>query len=54
MDSSGGIGPRLLQGGSLYGSSGEAGFRLLILDGPRKIIKARCKEKIKGEYLFDA
>lgn len=33
------------QGGSLYGSSGEAGFRLSILDGPRKTVKARCKEK---------
>ena len=32
------------QGGSLYGISGEAGFRsAMILDGPNKTIKARCK-----------
>jgi hypothetical protein len=43
------------QGGSLYGSSGEAGFWLSILDGPRKTVKAsRHKDKIKREYLFDA
>lgn len=29
----------LSQGGSLYGRSGEAGFRSSILEGPRKNIK---------------
>lgn len=29
------------QGGSLYGSSGEAGFRSSILDGPSKTIKGQ-------------
>lgn len=37
------------QGGSLYGRSGDAGFRSSILDGPRKSIKARCKEEIKHQ-----
>ena len=39
------------QGGSLCGSSGEAGFRSSILDGPSKSIKARCKEEIKHQIL---
>jgi hypothetical protein len=34
------------QGGSLCGSSGEAGFRSsMILDGPSKTIKVGCKEE---------
>ena len=43
------------QGGSLWGRSGEAGFRSSIRDGPRQSIKARYKEEIKHQrYLFDA
>ena len=37
------------QEGSLCGRSGEAGFRSSILDGPRKSVKARYKEKFKHQ-----
>ena len=43
------------QGGSLCGSSGEAGFRSSILDGPRKSIRLGARRKLNiRDYLFDA
>ena len=41
----------LSQGGSLYGRSGEAGFRSSILVGPRKSVEVRYKEEIKHQRL---
>lgn len=40
------------QGGSLCGSSGEAGFRSsTILSGPSKVIRTGCSEKVKSQGL---